>query len=161
VIQRLSIGDWVVDVDREATAAIYATMEKGAEECICTHCADWAENREELYPPQIRTLLDTLGVDHRRETEVITLDPTPDSHSCAAWFYFVGDVVSGRMPERFGAATRIPDPAPITAGFGVVVMPARACLGPEFQAAQKAGTPLVQLDVVTTAHRWTDAEPGA
>ena len=150
----LNIGPWTVEVDRQLTAAIYAQVASGAEDCPCDHCQDWAAQREELYPPPVRELLASLGIDYRREAQLMDLDSTPESHLCQAWFHFIGRIVSGPMPQRRArGVTRIPDPSPITDDWGVIAMAAGDLMKPAFESAYEAGSPIASLHVHTSGHR--------
>jgi hypothetical protein len=91
----LQFGDQTVRYDREATAAIYATLKHGgAEECGCVFCRNFAAQRSLIYPASFRALLEQLGIDPDKEQEAFEYGPVEDGcHLYGGWFYFVGEMV--------------------------------------------------------------------
>lgn len=92
----MQIGDQTIRYDRDATAAVYGTLEHGdAEECGCTFCENFAIQRELIYPASFRALLEQLGVDPNKEGEIFECGPVKDGcHLYGGWFYFVGEMVT-------------------------------------------------------------------
>jgi len=92
----MQIGDQTIQFDRDATAAIYGTLEHGdAEECGCTFCKNFAGQRELVYPASFRALLEELGIDPNKEGEVFECGPVEDGcHLYGGWFYLVGEMVT-------------------------------------------------------------------
>jgi len=92
----LQIGDQAVRYDRDATAAVYAAMQCGdAEWCGCLSCRNFAAQRDLIYPPSFRRLLDQLGIDPNKEGEAFEYGPVDDGwHLYGGWFGFVGEIVT-------------------------------------------------------------------
>jgi hypothetical protein len=92
----MRVGDQTIRCDREATAAVYGTLEHGdAEECGCTFCKNFAVQRELIYPASFRALIEQLGVDPNKEGEIFECGPVEDGrHLYGGWFYFVGEMVT-------------------------------------------------------------------
>lgn len=92
----LRIGDQVIRYDREATAAIYRTIERGGpERCGCLFCRNFIAQRQLVYPPSFTALLNTLGIEGNKEIEVFECGPMSDGcHFYGGWMYFVGEIVS-------------------------------------------------------------------
>ena len=92
----LRIGDQTIRYDREATVAVYATLDHGgAEECGCLFCKNFAAQRKLVYPASFRALLEQLGIDPNKEGEVFEYGPVADGcHTYGGWFYFVGEMVT-------------------------------------------------------------------
>ena len=92
----MRVGDQTIRYDRDATEAVYGTLEHGdAEECGCTFCKNFAVQRELIYPASFRALLEQLGVDPNKEGEIFECGPVKDGcHLYGGWFYFVGDMVT-------------------------------------------------------------------
>jgi len=91
----LQVGDQTIRYDRQATAQIYATTTTGwAERCGCAGCRNYVVQRDEIYPPVFRELLDRLGIDPNKEAEVV-LDGPLESGLChyGGWFFFVGEML--------------------------------------------------------------------
>ena len=69
-MSELEIGDQTIRYDREGTAAIYATIQRGdAEECGCPECQNFARQRSSAYPETFLALLEQLGIDPQKEGE--------------------------------------------------------------------------------------------
>ena len=92
----LRIGDQTVRYDRDATAAIYGTLEHGfAEECGCLFCRNFARQRHLVYPTSFKALLEQLGIDPNKEGEAFVYGPVDDGcHPYGGWFYLVGEMVT-------------------------------------------------------------------
>ena len=91
----LQIGDQTIRYDREATAAIYATIQHGdAEECGCPECQNFARQRSSAYPETFLALLEQLGIDPQKEGEVFYGCPVDDGcHMYGGWFFLVGELI--------------------------------------------------------------------
>src|SRR6266568_3905906 len=91
----LHLGDQTIRYDRDATAAVYGTLKRGGlEECGCLFCRNLAVQRDLVYPPSFKTLLDRLGIDPNKEGEAFVLGPVNDGcHLYGGWFYFIGEIV--------------------------------------------------------------------
>jgi hypothetical protein len=119
----MQAGDQTIRYDRDATVAIYGTMEGGyAEKCGCVFCKNFAAQRNLVYPASFRALLEQLGVDPNKEGEAFEYGPVADGcHLYGGWFYFVGEMVTpgernGKAPdhhnfESFFTTTHPSDPA--------------------------------------------------
>ena len=90
------LGDQTVRYDREATAAIYGSLEHGfAEKCGCMFGRNFAIQRDVVYPASFRELLDQFGIDPNKEIEAFEYGPVEDGcHLYGGWFYFVGEMVT-------------------------------------------------------------------
>jgi hypothetical protein len=92
----LRIGEQTIRYDREATAAIYASLKGGwAEDCLCVGCRNLMAQRDVIYPPAFRELLDRLGIDPNKEGEAVADGPLKNGlHHYGGWFFFVGEMVT-------------------------------------------------------------------
>jgi hypothetical protein len=90
------IGDQTIRSDGDATAAIYSIIQRSdTEECGCIFCRNFAAQRELVYPPSFRALLDQLGIAAATEGEVFEYGPAEDGlHVYGGWFYLVGEMVA-------------------------------------------------------------------
>jgi hypothetical protein len=88
------IGDQVFVYDRDATVAVYNSLAGGfAEECRCVACRNFAAQRDLIFPPSFRTLLEQLGIDPNKEGEAFEYGPIADGrHLYGGWFYFFGEL---------------------------------------------------------------------
>jgi hypothetical protein len=94
----MQIGDQTIRYDRDATVAVYESLEHGdAEECGCIFCKNFTAQRNLVYPPSFRALLEELGVDPNKEGEVFEYGPAESGcHLYGGWFYLVGELVTAR-----------------------------------------------------------------
>jgi hypothetical protein len=92
----MRIGDQTIRYDRDATGAVYGSLEDGfAEECGCIFCKNFAAQRNLVYPASFRALLEQLGIDPNKEGEAFEYGPVEDGcHLYGGWFYFVGEMVT-------------------------------------------------------------------
>jgi hypothetical protein len=92
----INLGDQTVRYDREATAAIYASLKGGwAEDCLCVGCRNLMVQRDVVYPSAFRELLDRLGIDPNKEGEAVAYGPLKNGlHHYGGWFFFVGEMVT-------------------------------------------------------------------
>jgi hypothetical protein len=76
MVTELRIGQQLVRIDTEATAALYrsADTHAGANECTCASCRNFAEQRATAYPDSFVALLRKLGVDSAKELEAFDYD---------------------------------------------------------------------------------------
>jgi hypothetical protein len=100
MIERLEIGGYVVEYDREATAAAYSCIVvSGPESCGCWYCRNWAAGRERVVPAAVRDLLTRLGVPLAGEIEVWEVPDEEHAHLYGGWYMVIGRLVS-RPPEE-------------------------------------------------------------
>ena len=87
---------WIFDVDLETTKTEYAKAgESGAESCTCGYCANYVAYREFVFPEEIKELLQSLGIDYRKEAEIVTYDILPSQmQHIEGWFHFKGTTSS-------------------------------------------------------------------
>ena len=92
----MRIGDQTIRYDRERTVAIYKSLEHGdTERCGCISCRNFAVQRDVIYPPSFRALLEQLGIDPNKEGEAFEYGPVDDGcHLYGGWFYLVGELVA-------------------------------------------------------------------
>jgi len=57
--------------DYEATRNLYSGTEGGdADRCECAYCRRFRNVRDEVYPQNVRTILERMGIDYKKESEV-------------------------------------------------------------------------------------------
>src|SRR5262245_42638734 len=97
--ERLEIGGYVVEYDREATAAAYFHIAvPGPEACGCWYCRNWVAGRERLVPTAVRDLLTRLGIPLAGEIEVWEVPDEQHQHLYGGWYMVVGRVAT-KPPE--------------------------------------------------------------
>ena len=104
----MQVGDQTVRYDREATAAIYASLRNGwAEDCGCVGYKNLTAQRDVIYPASFRELLNQLGIDPNKEGEAIADGPLENGlRHYGGWFFFVGEMVTAG--ERLSHASDSP-----------------------------------------------------
>jgi hypothetical protein len=88
----VTFKDWTLTVDREATQLAYSSVINGsAEDCKCDDCKNYVVCRANAFPNEIILLLDQLGIDYRKESEVWRLYEDEDgNHLYNGFFHFKG-----------------------------------------------------------------------
>jgi len=96
---RFKFHGWIAEVDVEATKRAYASGGPGASaECGCSECANFAAAREAgyIYPAKVARLLEDMGVDLTRESEVFVESPAHrGSLVYGGWFNIAGELLEG------------------------------------------------------------------
>jgi len=119
-MEQIQAGDQTLRYDRQRTIEAYASIVHGdAEECGCSHCRNFAAQRDKAYPSGFRRLLESLGVDVEKEGEVYECGGNETVRLYGGWFYFAGLLVEAgeRLTEPnddfnyyFVDAKRLPKP---------------------------------------------------
>lgn len=93
---KFEFQDWVLECDVEATHRIYAEItEGGADECVCDYCKNYSLLRSRVFPEDARFFLAQLGVNWRREAEVVHYYIEDSGlHFYGGWFHFIGKIES-------------------------------------------------------------------
>lgn len=96
IVRRVQLGEYLVEVDAEATVAAYAGIPTpGPEDCGCWYCQNWVAGREQLVPPAVRELLASLGIPLAGEVEVWEVPGDAGPHIYGGWYMLVGRIVQG------------------------------------------------------------------
>ena len=94
-MEQLQAGDQTIRFDRQRTIDAYTSITQGgAEKCGCSHCRNFAAQRDKAYPASFRQLLESLGITIEKEGEVYECGRDDSSHLYGGWFYFAGVVVN-------------------------------------------------------------------
>ena len=102
--------DWEFEVDKELTEHTYKKVSgSGADTCTCHDCKNYVAFRDKVFPDEIIELFSDLGVDYRKEVEIISYETLPNGlHHIGGWFHFKGQVLIGkdyRVPLPGGGHT--------------------------------------------------------
>jgi hypothetical protein len=89
-----TFGLWQFTCDVAATVQAYRrTPRGGSDTCSCNTCRNFSAARMRVYPPDLIALLESLGIDPRKDGEVYhNARLAPDQHDYGGWFHFVGDL---------------------------------------------------------------------
>jgi hypothetical protein len=119
---QLHFGPWILRADPDATRRAYERIEQGsAEGCACDPCKNFLMVRDEAYPPDVRTLLESLGIDYRKETEICHYCRLPSGLQLySGWFYFSGEVDSPEPWTTVGTAWKQEQFYKITPVFKII-----------------------------------------
>ena len=67
----IKIHPWRVTYDYKATSDLYSGVEGGeADRCDCAYCQRFRNLREEVYPQNVRTVFERMGIDYQKESFV-------------------------------------------------------------------------------------------
>ncbi len=90
--------NWKFEVDSELTRKSFANESNGASDtCNCDYCKNFREQRESIFPEEIRILFIELGIDFRKEgdaTEICKLEN--GLHNYIGYFHFAGEILTGK-----------------------------------------------------------------
>lgn len=94
--------NWKFEVDRSLTRETYAgIISGGAVSCICNDCKNYVENRENVFPEEVKILFLNLGIDYKKEVEILSYQILPNGlHHIAGWFHFKGKMIDGKNCKR-------------------------------------------------------------
>ena len=98
-MQTIHFRQWTFRCDPDETRRIYALLaqrlsERGGMACSCPRCRNFfqARDRERVFPGEVLSLFESLGIDYKCETELLSLRPhSSGAHSYSVWFPFVAD----------------------------------------------------------------------
>lgn len=92
----MQVGKQIIRHDREATAAIYASLKGGwIDNCGCAGCRNLMAQKDAIYPPAFREMIERLGIDCNKEGEAVPDGPLENGlHYYGGWFCFVGEMVT-------------------------------------------------------------------
>jgi hypothetical protein len=141
-----NFGRWEFTCDRPATVDAYARADQGgSDSCTCNGCRNFVAARTQVYPQEFLSLLDSLGIDSRRDGEVYLLGPAASGrYYYGGWFHFVGSL------EKTG------DFPAVTMGPGFTVYLCRRS-APALKSL--IGLPLVQVEFHSNEVPWVLSEP--
>jgi hypothetical protein len=102
--------DWTFAVDKALTEQTYnSILGSGADTCDCNNCKNYVACRDKVFPLQIIDLFTDLGIDFRKEVEIVTWQSLPNwLQHIGGWFHFAGEVLDGkdyRVPLPLGGHT--------------------------------------------------------
>jgi hypothetical protein len=143
-----TLGQWEYSCDRAATAEAYARIDMGgADQCSCAGCRNFLKARNEVFPERFLALLESLGIDSRKDAEIVYYGPSGQGiYFYGGWFHFVGTL------DTTG------DFAPVPMGEGFETWLCRAH-APRISPLKDL--PVVQLEFAARNVPWhLDEDPG-
>lgn len=90
----IEVYPWKVTYDYKATCSLYSDAEGGeADRCNCAYCKRFRNLREEVYPQNVRTVFDRMGIAYQKESDVYQICEVEDrKHLYGGSFVFFGSV---------------------------------------------------------------------
>jgi hypothetical protein len=143
-LESFRFGRWDINYDAESTRKAYASVTTGGpEECGCQPCLNFVAARAQIYPAQVLTLFEKLGISPSREVEVYHMARLSScKHLYGGWFHFVGSILSGSEAWKEVAENlRQPDFEEVNENFSLGFTSRLGLVREAF-----AGSPLVQLE---------------
>lgn len=90
--------EWAFEVDKELNRKAYeGFVNSGADTCDCGNCKNYLKFRESVFPVEIKSLFNDLGIDYKKEFDIITNYKTSNGlYNTMGWFHFKGNILSGK-----------------------------------------------------------------
>ena len=143
------LGRWKLRAFADLTRSLFAKVERGgAEECGCDACENFIAVRDRTYPREFLQALAGLGIDPRKDAEVVHYVRLPNGlHSYGGWFHAVAEIEEGADAwVGLPAGGHTLQLEPLSKGFAFGVSGRVALVHAAF-----AGRPLVQVEFATEA----------
>jgi hypothetical protein len=98
---------WVIDYDDELTREIFKDVISGPLSCKCGNCKNFTQAREQVYPENFKKVLNQLGIDYQKETEVFQITRIKAGwHLYGGWFHFAGQIKKASENEELSMCGR-------------------------------------------------------
>ena len=68
-MEQVKVLDWLLEIDKEMTISVYNQLPTTAEDCPCSYCKNYVA-ASTSFPAEFLSLLDDLGVDPSKASEV-------------------------------------------------------------------------------------------
>ncbi len=100
-MHKVDFRDWEFEVDLKATQESYVMKSTGdADGCSCEYCKNYREQRELIFPEEIKALFNKLNIDLNKEQEISEyLELENGLHKYIGEFSFAGKILSGEKFE--------------------------------------------------------------
>lgn len=93
--QLLEFRTWRIQYDLEANHRIYEQITTGyPENCGCSNCLYFIENRNDFYSSELKDILAQLGIDYAKEAEAYNFSEE-NNPPWGGFYNFVGFIESG------------------------------------------------------------------
>jgi hypothetical protein len=118
----VKFGEWELSADAEATRKTYQNIDGGiADGCPCNECKNFVNQRESLFPKEIKILFAELGIDYRKECENMHYQKLSNGlHQHHFWFHFKGKINTAADET---APTTLSKNSSLTINFGPIQQP--------------------------------------
>ena len=120
-MKKINFRDWELMVDHEATKQAYdITAFGGTDICECNYCQNFVNNKENIYPSEIKALFKELGIDYKKECEAWHYCKDDLGRHCySGWFHFKGNFIGKDCINRTSELTSTIDFISINENFSL------------------------------------------
>jgi len=120
-MEKISFKNWELIVDYEITKATYEkTPFGGSDTCGCNYCKNFADNKDSIYPDEIKRLFNELGIDYKKECEVWHYYHDELGYHCySGWFHFKGSFQDKNYVCQTNEIDPIIDLVPMNENFSI------------------------------------------
>ena len=101
-MEAAELGRWKIQCDPESTREAFSRVPFGSpESCGCTECLNFVAARDRAYPSAALAILDRLGIDSHKESEIWHTHRDENGlHHYGGFFHFIGSIESGRDAKQ-------------------------------------------------------------
>lgn len=107
-MKNFQIGQWLLEVDLEITKGFYEHFHFITEDCSCNYCKNYVIATN-YFPQEIKEMFQSLGIDPRKEGEVMQYTENDDqTHLYGVFYHLVGRIIDGpsTFTEFYGMVIR-------------------------------------------------------
>ena len=95
-MQNITIGEWTIEYDKDATNTAYRKCKAVNQTCSCITCKNYFVAAQD-FPPKVNELFDSFGIDPTKPAEVYDVGLYENEQVQYGGFYhIVGNVQQGR-----------------------------------------------------------------
>jgi len=90
---KIVLYDWILECEVEETSKAYSIITQGsAEICDCLYCKNFSALTDDFFQGDFGKLLQNLGVDCKKDTEIYQFPFDQGNYSYAGWFHCIGNI---------------------------------------------------------------------
>lgn len=94
-MDRLKLGQWLIEFDRAATMDFYSKHHLITEDCSCSSCRNYVKACED-FPVEVLKFFDSLGIIPAKEAEVYQCCQNEDgTYQYGGFYHVVGRLIEG------------------------------------------------------------------
>ena len=109
-MKALTYESWIIEYDDMFTQQILKNVVSGPQSCGCGNCKNFILARDKVYPDDLKKLLEQLGIDYQKETEICHFNRIKaGQHFYGGWFHFVGEIKETFEYKVINIGGRVPD----------------------------------------------------
>lgn len=93
-MQKITIGTWKIEFDREQTQTIYKTLHTPTQGCTCIMCENY-EKAVSYFSEVVLTFFEKLGIDPKKPAEVYKLKSDGETVLYGGFYHIAGKIIKG------------------------------------------------------------------